>query len=128
MVDASNPDADTQMSVVYETLRRLEIGDRKVITALNKQDRIVGERVLKDLSAERVVKISAKTGEGIPALLDAIIDVLLEGKEYVERVYSYAEASKLQGIRKYGQLLSEEYVADGIAVKAYVPKDRKDLM
>ena len=128
VVDASNPDADTQMSVVYETLRRLEIGDRKVITALNKQDRIVGERVLKDLSAERVVKISAKTGEGIPALLDAITDVLLEGKEYVERVYSYAEASKLQGIRKYGQLLSEEYVADGIAVKAYVPKDRKDLM
>jgi GTP-binding protein HflX len=128
VVDASNPDADMQMAVVYDTLRRLEIADRRVITAMNKQDLVADGAVHKDLQAERVVKISAKTGEGIPELLAAIEDLLLEGKVYVERVYGYDEASKLQGIRKYGQLLSEEYVADGIAVKAYIPKDRKDLM
>ena len=44
------------------------------------------------------------------------------------RLIHIDEAGKIQGIRKYGQLLSEEYVADGVAVKAYVPKDRKDLM
>ena len=127
VVDASNENADVQMSVVYETLRKLEIGDRKVITAMNKQD-IVTDAVWKDLQAERTVRISAKTGEGIPELLAAISEVLLEGKVYIERVYAYDEITKLQGIRKYGQLLSEEYVADGIAVKAYVPKDRRDLL
>ena len=127
VVDASNENADTQMAVVYDTLQRLEIGDRKVITAMNKQD-LVTEAGWKDLRAERTVRISAKTGDGIPELLDAISEVLLEGKVYIERVYAYDEITKLQGIRKYGQLLSEEYVAEGIAVKAYVPRDRRDLL
>ena len=127
VVDASNKNADVQMAVVYETLRKLEIGDRKVITAMNKQD-LVTEAVWKDLQAERTVRISAKTGEGFEELLTAISEVLLEGKVYIERVYAYDEITKLQGIRKYGQLLSEEYVADGIAVKAYVPRDRRDLL
>ncbi|MBO4652808.1 MAG: GTPase HflX [Lachnospiraceae bacterium] len=126
VVDASNPNADVQMAVVYDTLRRLEIGDRKVVTAMNKQD-LVTDSVWKDLQAERTVRISAKTGEGIPELIDAVSEVLLEGKVYIERVYGYDEITKLQGIRKYGQLLSEEYVAEGIAVKAYVPRDRRDL-
>ena len=127
VVDASNPNADVQMAVVYDTLRRLEIGDRKVVTAMNKQD-LVTDSVWKDLQAERTVRISAKTGEGIPELIDAISEVLLEGKVYIERVYGYDEITKLQGIRKYGQLLSEEYVAEGISVKAYVPRDRRDLL
>ena len=128
VVDASNDNADIRMAVVYETLQRLDVGGRKVITAMNKQDLVTSEVIRKDLQAERVVKISAKTGDGIPDLLNAISEVLLEGKVYIERVYGYDEAGKIQGIRKYGQLLSEEYVADGVAVKAYVPKDRKDLM
>ena len=127
VVDASNKNADVQMAVVYDTLRRLEIGDRKVVTAMNKQD-LVTDSVWKDLRAERTVRISAKTGEGIPELIDAISEVLLEGKVYIERVYGYDEITKLQGIRKYGQLLSEEYVAEGISVKAYVPRDRRDLL
>jgi len=128
VVDASNPAADTQMGVVYETLRRLEIGNRSVITAMNKQDLVTDDAVRKDLQAERVVKISAKTGEGIPELLAAIGELLLRDKLYVERVYGYDEVSKLQGIRRCGRLLSEEYVAEGIAVRAYVPKERKDLL
>lgn len=128
VVDASNDNADIRMAVVYETLQRLDVSGRKVITAMNKQDLVASEVIRKDLQAERVVKISAKTGDGIPDLLNAISEVLLEGKVYIERVYGYDEAGKIQGIRKYGQLLSEEYVADGVAVKAYVPKDRKDLM
>ncbi|MBR7020041.1 MAG: GTPase HflX [Lachnospiraceae bacterium] len=127
VVDASNKNADVQMAVVYDTLRGLEIGDRKVVTAMNKQD-LVTDSVWKDLQAERTVRISAKTGEGIPELIDAISEVLLEGKVYIERVYGYDEITKLQGIRKYGQLLSEEYVAEGISVKAYVPRDRRDLL
>ncbi|MBP5463191.1 MAG: GTPase HflX [Lachnospiraceae bacterium] len=127
VVDASNSSADVQMAVVYDTLQKLEIGDRKVVTAMNKQD-LVTESGWKDLRAERTVRISAKTGDGIPELLDAISEVLLEGKVYIERVYAYDEITKLQGIRKYGQLISEEYVADGIAVKAYVPRDRRDLL
>ncbi len=126
VVDASNPNADVQMHVVYDTLRNLKVGDRPIVTAMNKQDVAEGAG-WKDLQAEKVVKISAKTGEGVDGLLDAIMTILQEQKVYVEKVFSYAEAGKIQLIRKYGQLLSEEYVAEGIAVKAYVPKERLDL-
>ena len=42
---------------------------------------------------------------------------------YIERLYGFDEAGKIQLIRKNGQLLSEEYKAEGIEVKAYVPKE-----
>lgn len=33
VVDCSNPDLDMQMYTVYETLRKLEIGDKQIVTA-----------------------------------------------------------------------------------------------
>ncbi len=123
VVDASNPDADAQMHIVYETLRNLGVKDKPVITAFNKQDLVAEPESSKDLKADRVVRISAKRGQGLPELLDCIAELLRESKMYVECVLSYAEGNKAALIRKYGELLSEEYVAEGIAIKAYVPKD-----
>ena len=40
VVDASNPQADMQMHIVYETLEQLGVKDKPVITAFNKQDRL----------------------------------------------------------------------------------------
>ena len=122
VVDAAGREPDTQMAVVYEKLRRLDISDKPVVTALNKQD-LVSHVTIKDLHADRVVKISAKTGEGLPELLEAILSVLREQKTYIEKVIPYTEAGKVAEIRRCGELLSEEYVAEGILVKAYIPKD-----
>ena len=69
------------------------------------------------------MKISAKTGEGVPELVYTICEILREQKIYIEKVIPYAEAGKVADIRKYGELISEEYVAEGILVKAYLPKD-----
>ncbi|MBE5929708.1 MAG: GTPase HflX [Lachnospiraceae bacterium] len=123
VVDASNPDMDGQMHIVYETLRNLGVKDKPVITAFNKQDLVREPETCRDLKADRVVKISAKHGQGLTELKEIIADLLRESKVYVEKVISYADGNKLALIRKYGELLSEEYVAEGTAVKAYVPKD-----
>ena len=40
-----------------------------------------------------------------------------------ERLYPYDQAGLIQIIRRKGELLSEEYQAEGIFVKAYVTKD-----
>ena len=123
VVDASNTEMDEQMHVVYETLQRLQVMNKPVITAFNKMDRL-GEMVqIRDFQADRLVQISAKTGEGLDELLSAIEDVLREQKIYIERIYTYQESANIQLIRKYGELLSEEYKEDGIYVKAYVPKE-----
>ena len=41
----------------------------------------------------------------------------------MERLYPFADAGKIQMIRSKGQLLSEEYLPEGIQIKAYVPQD-----
>lgn len=122
VVDASNPQAEMQMHVVYETLRELGAAGKKVITLLNKQD-LAGGSGLRDLRADYTVKCSAKTGQGLDELKDILSKLLSENQIYIEELFSYREGGKLQRIREYGHLLSEEYRDDGIYVKARVPAE-----
>ncbi len=121
VVDCSNPQMDMQMHVVYETLRRLDIKDKEIITVFNKVDRPDADTACRDMSADYKVKLSAKTGEGIGELLDLFAVILRNRRIYFEKVFAYRNAGRIQTIRKSGQLLSEEYQDDGIHVKAYVP-------
>lgn len=123
VVDASNPDMDIQMHVVYDTLKDLGVSDKTILTLFNKQDKIEEKGIYKDLAADKTFNISAKTKEGLDEVKRAIEDIIRSRKIYVERVFDYGDAGKIQLIRKYGQLISEEYTQDGIAVKAYVPKE-----
>ena len=123
VVDCSNPQMDMQMYTVYETLKQLEVTGKIMVTIYNKIDKIEEEerRLPKDLSADYQLAISAKTGEGIGELKDTLEMILRNQKVYLEKIYPYNEAGRIQAIRKYGELLSEEYGEDGITVKAYVP-------
>lgn len=121
VVDCSNPQMDMQMHVVYETLRRLDIKDKEIITVFNKVDRPDADTACRDMSADYKVRLSAKTGEGIGELLDLFAVILRNRRIYFEKVFAYKDAGRIQTIRKSGQLLSEEYQDDGIHVKAYVP-------
>lgn len=123
VVDSSNPNADKQMHVVYETLTMLGVVDKTIITAFNKQDKLQNGQIIKDLKADKTVKIAAKTGLGLDELQDIFEEILRERKILIEKVFSYNDAGKIQIIRKYGQLLEEEYQAEGIYIKAYLPKD-----
>ncbi|MBQ1310214.1 MAG: GTPase HflX [Blautia sp.] len=120
VVDSSSETADMQMHVVYETLRELGALNHTVITLFNKQD-LAPETSIRDLRSDYSLKISAKTGEGLDALLELLQKLLAEGLIYVERVLPYTAGGILQQIREQGQLLSEEYTGEGIAVKARVP-------
>ena len=123
VVDCSNPQIDLQMHVVYETLRKLEVQDKEIITVFNKIDRAGADTTGRDMHSDYRVKISAKTGEGIPSLLSALQSVLRSRQIYFEKVFPYTEAGRIQSIRKSGRLLTEEYRDDGIHVSAYVPAE-----
>lgn len=122
VVDASNPQAEVQMHIVYETLRELGATGKKTITLLNKQDR-VPELQIRDLRADYVIKCSARTGEGLDEFKDILGKILAEGQVYLEELYDYREAGKIQIIREYGTLLSEEYKENGIYIRARVPAE-----
>ena len=121
VVDSSNEDFQMQMHVVYDTLRQLKVEDKTVITAFNKVDRLETDEVLKDLRADETIKISAKSGTNLDGLMNLIEEILRKQKVLIEKVFPYDQAGRIQQIRKYGQLLIEEYRQEGIFVKAYVP-------
>ena len=123
VVDASNPQVDEQMYIVYETLTNLEVKNKPIITAFNKQDKVEGESILRDFRADHIVRISAKHGDGLEELQGIIEEILRGQKVLIEKVYSYADAGKIQMIRKYGELLEEEYRGEGIYAKGYVPAE-----
>ena len=123
VVDASNPQMEDQMRVVYDTLQELEVTNKKIVTLFNKQDKLAEEQILHDFNANHVLRISAKTGEGLDRLREVLEKIVTEDQIYLERVIPYKDAGILQQIRKYGQLMEEEYTEGGIAVKARVPKD-----
>ena len=123
VVDVSNPQADEQMFTVYETLQGLKVQDKPIITVFNKQDRLEGIPVIRDFKADYTVSISAKTKAGLGDMLETIEALLRQQKVYIEEVYPYSEAGKIQLIRKYGELLEENYTEEGIQVTAYVPAD-----
>ena len=123
VVDCSNEDMDSQMYTVYETLKKLEVGDKNIITAFNKIDVCDREETLKDLAADRTVRISAKTGQGIEQMLSAISEVIAEGKQLLDKVFGYDEAGAVSNVRKYGQVMEEEYRNEGIYIKALIPRE-----
>lgn len=121
VVDASNPSMDKNIHAVYETLENLDVKDKIIITVFNKQDKLIEKPILRDFKADYVVNAAIKKGIGIDEINEAVEKALTSMRVMVEKVFDYADAGKIGLIRKYGQLINEEYKEDGIYVKAYVP-------
>ena len=128
VVDASNPQADKQMYIVYNTLRELDIRDKKIVTLFNKMDRPEADRELRDFRADYTARISARNDRDLETVKELLAQVLRENKTYMEHVFSYEDAGKIQVIRRQGELLSEEYTLEGIFVKAYIPAEVYDRL
>lgn len=126
VVDCSNPSMDKNVHAVYETLKNLEVKDKIIITVFNKIDKVEEKPVLRDFNADYTVSAAIKKNIGLNEINDAIEVALKSMRVMVEKVYDYSEAGKIGIIRKYGQVLSEEYKEDGIHLKAYVPSQIMD--
>lgn len=122
VVDCSNEDRDVQMQTVYDTLDKLGVKDKTIITAFNKMDKVDSDFVGRDLRADKTIKIEAKNRVNLDGLLEVIEQVLRERKVEISHTFSYQEAGSIQLIRQSGQLLEEDYRSDGIFIHAYVPK------
>ncbi len=123
VVDSASPQMDAQMETVYETLQALDITGKPVITLFNKRDLTEGAELPKDLKASRTLGISAATGEGLLKLQELLEDYLRESRVLVEKVYPYAQAGDIARIRRYAQILEEEYREDGIYVRYYASRN-----
>ena len=122
VTDASDPQAEMHRRVVYDTLIELGAADKPVIAVWNKADLTDENALFRDFSAAASVKLSARTGEGLDAFYEALASILRETRVRIDTVIAYKDAAVAAGIRKAGQLISEEYEEDGIHIEAYVPR------
>ena len=120
VVDVSNPQMDRQMEIVYETLDKLGVSGKPILTIFNKVDKVVDELDYHDLRADYTVHTSIKTGKGLDKVREILATMMRGNKEYVEKLVPYTEAGSIAKIRENGELISEEYREDGIFIKAYI--------
>ena len=141
VIDASDPDAATQMAVVEDLLTRLEAAGKPRLLVFNKTDILPAGLEMADpdiddteptglapeLAAvlptghrQQAFLVSALTGEGIDTLLQAIGDLATRGQIHASLLIPYASAGLLDQIRQHGRIESLEYLDEGITVTAYV--------
>lgn len=110
--DASSPEAEEHLQVTRDLLRELGCGSRPILTVLNKCD-IAEEPVRTDGAA---VRISAKTGQGLPALLNAITAALPPDRKKVKLLLPFSQGALAEQCRREGAVEQEEYVNQGLSM------------
>lgn len=125
VVDAADEQSALHIEVVRDTLKELDITGKPVITVWNKCDLVPGAH-FRDFEADASVMISAKSGEGISEFYEELGRILRESRVYIEQIIPYRDSAVIAEIRKYGQLISEEFEAEGTRIAAYVPRPLAD--
>ncbi len=120
VVDGANPFEEKHRQVVYETLAQIGADQIPVITVFNKKDIWPEDIVLRDPMAEAAVSVSVRTGEGLDVLLAKIEEMIRRLKPYIRTTISYADGQKIDFIRRYGQVVKEEYTENGTYIEAYL--------
>ncbi len=113
VVDASNPQRDKQMHIVYDTLYQLDIREKRLLPYLI--SRIRSQMRSRSVILRQIIHWRfPQKGTGLEELKELFCTLLRDNKILVERTISYQEAGILQQIRKSGELLEEEYRPEGI--------------
>lgn len=128
VVDASNPNREEQMQVIYDTLRELGCEDKPVITVYNKMDREVELPLPLDRHAQEIVQISAARQTGLDQMLSAIETVLKSFRHAMQVLLPYTEGALTGWVHGRCEILQEEHRADGVYLEVYVDEEAKNRL
>ncbi|MFM7143323.1 MAG: GTPase HflX [Alphaproteobacteria bacterium] len=128
VIDVSNPAHETHRRVVEAVLEEIGAEDRPAILVLNKQDRLPAaeaRQVENAAAREGAIVVSARSGRGVPALLAAIDEGLVERTEKVRFRVPFARGDLLAQLHREGVVVEEKTDSRGTVVQAMVtPKLR----
>ena len=115
--DISSEDRDNQLEITRGVLDEIGVDKDNIITVYNKCD-----KEHQPFLMENGVRVSAKSGFGLETLLEKIDEKLSDRMEQLDILLPYSQTGLVNTIRENGVVHSEEYTADGIAVKGIVDK------
>lgn len=119
--DATSEEYQLHLDVTTSLLHDLGCENSPIITAFNKCDLLSPDDIPHNSES---VLISAKTGNGIDKLLEAIEENLPVQIKRFNMLLPFQKANLIAPLRYMGALISEEYTADGILVTANIEKPK----
>lgn len=121
VVDGSHPDPEEQIRAVHEVLADIGATDVPELLVINKVD-AADPDTLKVLRSGRpdLVEVSARTGEGVPELVEQLARALPELAHEVRALVPYSRGDLLSKAYEEGRVLSEEHTGEGTVIHAYV--------
>lgn len=131
MIDASDPENAAQLEVTEKLLADLGCAAGDVLYVYNKCDLEAASlpAVPKDITSDKVLYISAATGEGVDKLIAKLEDAVAAGTRRIEYSIPLAEASQvIAQIYRVATVLSSEYGTESAEVVAVCDKKAEGLL
>ena len=117
VIDSADPNREEHIQVVDSLISKLAKPGTKVLRCYNKADLVSPEDIP---IGEDVVKISARNGQGMEALLKAIEAALGHSRHHVVVTLPYSRGGMLETLHSSAQVLNVDYTAEGIEVETVV--------
>ncbi len=123
VADASSPIVDAQIAAVRAVLEELGVEDKDTLLVLNKVDAVPDRTDRERLLARypHAIAISARTGDGIPALARAASDCLGRGFRDVDVRTDPGNGRLLAWLGRHGEVLSRHFTDDHVTVHCRIP-------
>ncbi len=122
IADISHPQVQSQISIVEKTLKDQHSCHKPTLLVWNKIDLLPKETRLGLLKDNSILAVSSKTGQGIPALLQRIEDLLNQELCLVEMDLPYTHWELVHALYELGTVSSIEHGDDKARVRAYIPE------
>src|SRR5258705_11756159 len=125
IVDLSHPRVDEQMEAVDGVIKELDAYGKQTLIVFNKIDNL-SNRELTASYTQRFpgsVAISARTGEGLPHLVQALQDALASWRLRAQYKIPASESALIAEIHRVGHVLELHYEGEGALIVAHVPPD-----
>ena len=111
VVDAASPFYSEHIKVSQELIGQLGASEIPSITVFNKCDMADISEIASGLDT---VCISAKTGEGMAALLDAVTTALSAGKKEIRLIIPYTDYAFVDYVHKNADIISERHLENAV--------------
>ena len=115
VIDAADPDREEHIQVVDRLIAKLAKPETKVLRCYNKAELVDATEIP---VGEDVVRISARHGYGMEALLKSIEAALAVDRHHVVLTVPYAQGGVVDTLHKNAQVKNVEYTGEGIEVEA----------
>jgi GTP-binding protein HflX len=123
MVDITHENALEQAASVEATLRSIGATESPIVVALNKIDRLSDPSLVSELVSEfaNSLAISARTGQGIEALLARVESILDANLISIQVRLPYQHGELVALMHRQGRVEREEHSPEGILIEGRIP-------